>query len=271
MEYLGPRPEEEEGAPLWSLTFADLMSQLLAFFVLIASYSTMDVIKYRDLVGSVQTALGTRDRTLDDAQLDSAPTQGIASAAEERERRWVEREVEAIAKEVGGPLQMLQTADGTRIRIEGAVLFDPGQATIRPEGLPLLDKLGPVLRHYPYLIHIEGHTDNVPIQNAVYPSNWELSAARAASVVRYLVTDNNLPPTRVSALGFAETRPVRSNGTDEGRAKNRRVEFLLTTPTATQGGPISIPIEDSISPVLGPEGEPVSGGASGTGSENAPR
>ncbi|MCA9726679.1 MAG: flagellar motor protein MotB [Candidatus Eisenbacteria bacterium] len=243
-----------EGAPDWAVTYGDLMSLLLVFFVLIASYSTLDVVKYRDLVGSVQTALGTRDRTLDNPQLDSSPTAGIASAAEERERRWVEREVEATVREIGGPLQMIHSREGLRIRIDGQVLFETGKSEIRPEAMPLLQRLAPPLRRYPYRVLVEGHTDDVPIQTALFPSNWELSAARAASVVRYLISQGEVRPDHLTALGYADTRPVAPNVDETTRARNRRVEFLLSLPQ--QNGPDLVPnqIPDSIAPFL-PEPE----------------
>jgi chemotaxis protein MotB len=246
----------QEGAPDWAVTYGDMMSLLLVFFVLIASYSNLDVIKYRELTGSVQTALGTRDRTLDDARLDSAPTAGIASAAEERERRWVEREVESVVRDIGGPLQMIHSREGIRIRIDGQVLFETGQAAIRPEAMTMLQRLAPPLRRYPYRLLIEGHTDDVPIATATYPSNWELSAARAANVVRFLIADAAIPPDRLSAVAYADTRPVSPNANEESRARNRRVEFLLTKPPAPTGSGIPQVIPDSVTPHLPAPGDP---------------
>jgi len=237
--------QADEGAPAWAMTYGDLMSLLLVFFILIASYSTLDVVKYRSLVGSVQTALGTRDRTLDDANLDSAPTQGIASAAEERERRWVEKEVEAIVQEIGGPLSMKATDQGLRLRIDGQLLFDPGKADLREEALEVIARLVPALERYPYELQIEGHTDNVPIATVAFPSNWELSAARAARVVRYLRENSALQGKQLAALGYADTRPLRPNDSEENRSVNRRVELLLATPPAATPSPARI--EDPIS------------------------
>lgn len=239
-----------QGAPEWAVTYGDLMSLLLVFFVLIASYSNLDVIKYRALTGSMQTAFGTRDRTLDDAKLDSSPTAGIASAAEERERRWVEREVESVVREIGGPLQMIHSREGVRVRIDGGVLFETGQAELRPEAKQMLERLAPPLRRYPYRLLVEGHTDDVPISTPNYPSNWELSAARAANVVRYMIADAGISPDRLSAVAYAETRPVAPNNDEESRARNRRVEFLLSKPTqATEAG-VGDVIPDSITPHL---------------------
>lgn len=248
---VGPEGDPpSEGAPDWAVTYGDMMSLLLVFFVLIASYSNLDVIKYRELTGSVQTALGTRDRTLDDAQLDSAPTAGIASAAEERERRWVEREVESVVSEIGGPFQMIHSREGVRIRIDGQVLFETGQAEIVPEAKSMLLQLAVPLRRYPYRLLIEGHTDDVPISTPNYPSNWELSAARAANVVRFLVAEGSIPADRLSAVAYADTRPIRPNVDDESRARNRRVEFLLSKPPAPTPAGIPEVIPDAVTPHL---------------------
>ena len=229
-----PANKEPSGAPAWAVTYGDLMTILLVFFVLIASYSNLDVVKYRSLVGSVQEALGTRDRTLDDAQLDSAPTQGIASAAEEREREWVEDEVEAVVADIGGPLEMLETSDGTRVRIEGQALFAAGRAELLPQAQALLDKLGPSLRRYPHEIMVEGHTDDRPIQTSAYPSNWELSSARAGAVVRYLRTTVKMRPQQLVAVGYADTHPLVENTNKESRAENRRVELLFSVPASRE-------------------------------------
>ncbi|MCA9754679.1 MAG: OmpA family protein [Candidatus Eisenbacteria bacterium] len=264
-DYPFRRPRVEEGAPAWAMTYGDLMSLLLVFFVLIASYSTLDVVKYRSLVGSVQSALGTRDRTLDNPQLDSSPTSGIASAAEERERRWVEKEVEALVQEIGGPLSAKMTDDGLRVRIDGQLLFDPGKADLRGEALEVIARLVPALERYPYELQIEGHTDDVPISNATFPSNWELSAARAARVVRYLRENTGLDGKQLLAIGYADTRPLRPNDTDENRSMNRRVELLLATP---KGSPPPAWIEDPIGPML-PSIEAAPGSGDGSGAAPA--
>ena len=106
------------------------------------------------------------------------------------------------------------------------VMFDSGSAQIRPEFTPILEKIAEELMKIPNDIRIEGHTDNRPIHTPMFPSNWELSAARATSVLRFLVK-KGIDPSRLSAVGYGEFRPVASNDTPEGRAKNRRVEILI--------------------------------------------
>lgn len=113
-----------------------------------------------------------------------------------------------------------------RIKTEG-VLFDSGSADLKENVVPILDIIGDSLRFYRGLIMVEGHTDNVPINTLKYPSNWELSTARAVSVLKYWVEKNVILPTDIVAAGYADTRPVDTNETPEGRAKNRRVEILV--------------------------------------------
>lgn len=215
------------GAPEWAVTYGDMMSLLLVFFVLIASYSNMDVIKYRALIGSIQQAFGTRDRIPAPVELEAARSTAIASEDDAGGR--VEEDLEELVDQSGpgGPIQVLRSTDGLRVRIEGQMIFAPAESGLRPEALPLLRRLGPILARHPYRIWVEGHTDDLPIRTPAFPSNWELSAARAGSVVRELIENGGVPPDRLAAVGYAATRPLQTNATEEGRARNRRVELLL--------------------------------------------
>ncbi|NLY56855.1 MAG: OmpA family protein, partial [Firmicutes bacterium] len=116
---------------------------------------------------------------------------------------------------------------GVIIRFRDSVLFDTGRADIRPDGARIIDTIATYLVRIPNHVRIEGHADNVPIRNARYPSNWELSTARATSVIRYLLTKTDISPERLSAAGYGEYRPVAPNDTPENRARNRRVDLVL--------------------------------------------
>jgi chemotaxis protein MotB len=124
-------------------------------------------------------------------------------------------------------LQMMEK--GLVITVVGDLLFDSGKAKIRPEALPLLDKVAAVLKDNmaQFNVGIEGHTDNVPIKSSGWKSNWELSTARALSVLHYLLNDQGISPERLSAIGYGEYRPVASNDTKDGRKQNRRVEIVI--------------------------------------------
>jgi chemotaxis protein MotB len=126
-------------------------------------------------------------------------------------------------------IQIIHTHQGTRLSFEDQVLFDFGSATINPAGFVFLDKIADTLNKIPYAVRVEGHTDNVPIQTRRFPSNWELSVARAVKVVKYFAEVSNIDPNRLSAVGYGESRPVAANDTASNRVKNRRVEILLIT------------------------------------------
>ena len=118
-------------------------------------------------------------------------------------------------------------SEGARIRLENRVLFDLGVAAINPEGLPVLDKVGNAVLSVPNRVRVEGHTDNIPINTYEFPSNWELSTARAVNVLKILINRYGIDPRRLSAAGYGESKSVAGNDTPENRAKNRRVEIVL--------------------------------------------
>ena len=126
-------------------------------------------------------------------------------------------------------IQVIHSDDETRLVFEDQILFDFGKDAINPEGFPLLNKIAQALIDVPYRLRVEGHTDNVPIRTKRFPSNWELSAARAVNVVKYFIRVSKLDPQRLSAVGYGDSRPVVPNDTPFNRAKNRRVEILLLT------------------------------------------
>ena len=227
-----------QNVPTWALTYGDLMSLLLVFFVMLVSYSSLDVVKYRSMVGSFKTAFGRQDKTVEDST-DSAPTLAQSEEDESRQRQLVESQLSVLADEVGGPFDMAQTDEGTRLRIDGTTLFDSGKATLRADAAPLIRRLAPILKRYPHEIRVEGHTDDVPISTTTFPSNWELSAARAGGFVRALIDIGGMTPSALVAVGFADTRPVAANTSPENRQKNRRIELLMALPKPT-GPPASL-------------------------------
>ncbi|MFQ6617069.1 MAG: flagellar motor protein MotB [Fidelibacterota bacterium] len=119
---------------------------------------------------------------------------------------------------------------GVKVVSRGDITFESGKADLTSKIKPFLMKLAKIIREAPFPVAVEGHTDNVPIQSKKYPSNWELSSARASETVRFFI-DLGVPKDRLRAIGFADTRPVDTNDTDEGRARNRRVEIIFLTAT----------------------------------------
>ncbi|MGH8550961.1 MAG: OmpA/MotB family protein [Methylococcales bacterium] len=139
----------------------------------------------------------------------------------------VERYQRLISEQkLDGLIELSQAQNAVRMEVNERILFETGEADLKPNGITLLDELANLLQNQPGNIHIEGHTDNVPIATARFPSNWELSASRASSVARYLI-DHSVDPDRLRAIGFADTKPRAGNQTPEGRSKNRRVSLVI--------------------------------------------
>ena len=124
------------------------------------------------------------------------------------------------------------------LRLESDLLFASGDATLRPQAVPVLDAVARYFKTTDYTLDVAGHTDNVPIQTATYPSNWELSTARATEVVRRLIEQAAVAPARLRVAGRADTEPVASNETEDGRRRNRRIEIILL-PAGEDGDPAS--------------------------------
>ena len=134
---------------------------------------------------------------------------------------------------------VVATERGVVIHFTDRVLFDTGRAELKAGARGILQSLAAELDKLPHSVRVEGHTDNVPIHNSLYPSNWELSTARAVGVVRFLIESGGMDPGRLSAVGYGEYRPIASNQTDEGRARNRRVDIVLLRTELEAAEPIT--------------------------------
>jgi chemotaxis protein MotB len=226
----------EEGAPDWVVTFGDLMSLLLCFFVLMLSFSEMDRQKYKLMSGSMAQAFGVQRKTrvmeMPKGQKIIAKDfdqDVIATRMREELIREIRSEVEKHLSDVGNLVRVDQDADQVIIRLMGETTFDSGQAVIRPQMAPLLRSIGKMLKDTRGEIIIAGHTDNVPVSGGPYGSNRVLSMARAASVAEFLIGEAGVAPTRIGTMGYGEYRPLEPNDTAEGRRKNRRVEITLSS------------------------------------------
>ncbi|MGB5984870.1 MAG: OmpA family protein [Desulfobacterales bacterium] len=226
------------GAPRWVVTFGDLMSLLLCFFVLLLSFSEVDKAKYKEIAGALKQAFGVQRKV---KVLDTPAAHNIIARAFDRElqiaTRFKEEIGKAIKNEVKYRFQDLKDKidvevreNSVIIRLMGEITFDSGEAFIREEIRPLLVRIGTALRASQGDIVVSGHTDNIPIAGGYrYHSNLDLSAARAVRVVELFMEECHVDPKRVSAMGFGENRPIASNDTAEGRQRNRRVEIMMTT------------------------------------------
>lgn len=222
-------------APAWAITFADLMTLLMTFFVLLYSFSSLEAEKFREVAGEIRMAFGSG------APIPEGPGVQTAPSPESDAEMLVQlRKILAVAGAEGERVER-----GVALRLPGETLFDPGKAELRAEAAPLLEHIAEVAEQRGGSLEVEGHTDDVPIATAAFPSNWELSSARAASVVRRLVT-LGIAPERLRAVGLADTQPVAANDSPENRARNRRVEFVFVK---GPWKPRSTPQPSSLEPV----------------------
>ncbi|MBE3582797.1 MAG: OmpA family protein [Limnochordaceae bacterium] len=247
------------GMMRWLLTYADLITLLMAFFVVMYALSRVDLVRYQKLASSLQGALGYGgsggggspgkgggaglDSGLGGASPDANPPASPAPNTPVQPWAELERQVQTVARELeaAGLVQVRIQTEGMSVLISDVALFPTASAELTPSAQSLLKKLVPVLRPLPNLLQIRGYTDDRPIRTPEYPSNWELSLARAVSVLRLLV-QSGIPVERLSAAGFGPLYPVASNATPAGRARNRRVEIVvLQTPAAQVTTPRSAP------------------------------
>lgn len=221
----------------WLISYADFITLLFAFFVVMYAISAVSESKYRLLAGSLGTAFGNRATEVTVPQLTPAPlppeqTQRTLKQQQAMEEQVHMTEVASTLLDVLAPLvkegmvRVTQSRRGVSIEINANVLFEPGQAQLEPHSLAVLNAVADTLKNEPFNIEITGHTDVVPISNSTFASNWELSAVRATSVVRLLV-ERGLAPARLLAIGREASKPIASNDTSEGRARNRRVEMMI--------------------------------------------
>lgn len=253
------------GAPAWTATFGDLMNLLLCFFVLLFSMSTVDAQKFEliaasfsqsfsilsgggsaigdgQMIGNGVSQLNQLDQYIssmgkaaesDDStdQLDEESARKALVEADQLKaaEELAEKIQESVTEEqLDKEIDIDFTSQYVSLTMNGALLFDSGSATIREDALPLLEKVGKILQRYAKnTIEIEGHTDNVPISNGKFASNDELSSFRALSVFEYLVDNTLLDPANIKHSGRGEYVPIADNTTEEGRAKNRRVEIKI--------------------------------------------
>ncbi|MEW6720406.1 MAG: OmpA family protein [Thermodesulfobacteriota bacterium] len=226
------RSEEQENADRWVVSYADFITLLFAFFTVMYAISRVDSDKLGRFVGSTRAAFGPRT-----PQAAKPVIEGIAPVVPgaEEARRDAVRMLEMSG--ASGLVSVRPDARGLVLSMGEHVLFDAGRAAVKPSSGNALGAVAAVLRKSGCAAAVEGHTDSLPISNARFASNWELSAARATAVLARLLEDHEVPPDRLSAAGYAEFRPVASNATPEGRARNRRVDVVLRLEEAEGGRP----------------------------------
>ncbi|MDH4152393.1 MAG: OmpA family protein [Nitrospira sp.] len=227
--------EEHENHERWLVSYADFITLLFAFFVVMYSVSSVNVGKYRTVSESIKAALNpvvAPPASKAVFSLDASKAALTAPSAP-GSKEVVIRKLRSLVKTIKDAphfalVRITERVNGDIvITIPDQVLFNSGEAAIRSEALPFLEGLSAAIVELNRHTRVEGHTDNVPIRTALFPSNWELSAARAVMVVRVLSELYGVTSDHLSAVGHADTRPVTPNADGEQRAKNRRVEVVI--------------------------------------------
>lgn len=271
MKHSKPHHEEEAGEA-WLLPYSDLMTLLLAVFIVLFAVSKVDQSKAEELAGAFQENMTSSDGFLlneGDSMIDLFPSETGGEATPQVEDsenseetnpedtqgentqegdnlsdqeleeflgqfelsnlKELEAQLVEMLKNEGMSDAVITSIDsrGLVISLNNAILFDSGSAEIKTANEKTLIKIAKAINQLDNYIRIEGHTDNRPINTTVYPSNWELSTARAASVVRLFIKECDVSPEKVVAVGYGEYKPVGDNRTEEGRSKNRRIDIIV--------------------------------------------
>lgn len=233
---LDEEPEAEEGAPAWMTSFADMLVLMLCFFVLLSSFAKTDAATFASAAGSLREALGSAPEASvrADAPAAVAAAPAVQTTAASPEPAALMARPDAVlrvreflaARGLAASVDVSRSERGVVLRARDHILFGSAEATLGAEGQPVLDAVAELMQSFPGQLAVEGHSDDRPIESAVFPSNWELSGARAAAVLRNLLRAG-VERRRLHVAGYADTSPIASNDTEEGRAQNRRVEFVF--------------------------------------------
>lgn len=235
--------EEHENHERWLVSYADFITLLFAFFVVMYAISSVNEGKYRVLSNALGTAFGKAHIVTPSVIEKSAAPIVPAIVAKQTAQQKINSEIltrekdtlTGVARDIlkalaplvkQGKVRVTQSSRGISVEINASVLFAPGEAKLTSESGEALNAVAQILKNDPHIIQVEGHTDSIPINTPFFPSNWELSSVRASSVVRLFLA-NGIPEKRLTAVGHGPNFPVADNETPEGRLRNRRVEVMI--------------------------------------------
>ena len=213
----------------WEIIYTGFVLILLCFFIMLSSFATMEKSKIARFVKSFVSAVSVLSGGLsfEPGKEIIPPSANLVDLRDELAEIF--KELESFANTYGynDDISIALSEEGLEMKLSDKALFRVGSATLAPQILPLLEKIGRVISRTGYAVRVEGHTDNLPIHTTKFPSNWELSTQRAVNVLRFFVEKNHIPAQRLSAVGFGEYQPLVDNAISEQRVKNRRVEIIL--------------------------------------------
>jgi chemotaxis protein MotB len=229
---LGEESGHSGGGPLrWLLTYADMITLLMAFFVMLYSMSVVNMGRFRQVAGSIRSGFGAADGVSNPGNPSGFGADGPQLKDGVAGVPWsAVQKIEKKVRASGLDKYVKFRADERGLVISLAtdkVLFPKGQADLSPRALQIIDAVADAVRGIPNQISVEGHTCDLPVASEKYPSNWELSTSRATSVVRYLVEQGWISSERLSAAGYADSKPLVPNTSENNRARNRRVDIVI--------------------------------------------
>ncbi len=259
---LKKEPEKHVNHERWLVSYADFITLLFAVFVVLYAMGQSDKAKVEAVMQSIQQSFGMATAGAPTPKMNVIPSKTISAIpslkpdvsiappgrlrtgqakvrAEEKDFRQIKASIEAYLVKQGAQNKVTLeiTRRGLIVSLKEAGFFDSGKATIKPEAYELVNTIAEVMTQYNNPLRFEGHTDNVPISSAQFPSNWELSTSRATNAVKYLIKNFDVDPDKISATGYAEFRPLADNATSEGRARNRRVDLVMLSSDGVRGEP----------------------------------
>ena len=259
---LKKEPEKHANHERWLVSYADFITLLFAVFVVLYAMGQSDKKKVEEVMQSLQQSFGMSTAGAVAPKINVIPSKSInilptlkpeisiapsgkasrgqgKARAEEKDFRQIKSSIEAYLIKQGAQnkVSLNITRRGLIVSLKEAGFFDSGQAHIKPEAYELINTIAEVMTQYNNPLRFEGHTDNIPISSPQFPSNWELSTARATNGLRYLLKHFDIDPNKISATGYAEFRPIAENTTPEGRSKNRRVDLVMLSGDGERGEP----------------------------------
>ncbi|QJB57751.1 OmpA family protein [Pseudodesulfovibrio sp. zrk46] len=223
-------PKPEAGIPAWMATFADMVTLLLCFFVLLLSFTNQDVTNFKMMMGSIQEAMGVQ---MEDKSALATPY--AESSFKERRSVRENREIVELgarlkkfirAKDLSAMARVSSDKSGVMLRFDSNAMFAKGSAQLTPQSKDALNVVIEGMANKSFNLVIRGHTDGERAESQLYSSNWELSAARAASCLRYILSNSTIPANRMKAVGYASAKPILPSTTEANKRANRRVEFF---------------------------------------------
>lgn len=222
-----PREESSSNSGSWLTTYSDMVTLLLAFFVLMFAFSSVDELKFSQIISAFQNYLGVFSDGQSVMESPGPLPYEYSDMGQQQLHQLFDDLSEFVEAEGLEGVELELEERGLIVRFAEQVFFDLGQADLKAEALVILGTLAESLKELPNPLRVEGHTDNWPIQTARFPSNWELSVHRATSVVRYLIEEEDFDPDKLSVAGYSEYRPIRPNDSAENRSLNRRVDIVI--------------------------------------------